>query len=183
MEIKSIDEYFLEINEYLLNIKNDSELSIYVFEIGFPFKWFVKSNENIECEVITTIDDVGKIYEIKPTNGDINISEVMEFIVKTIRTNEKIISMEESYEKEVKSYNEKLKSYNEKIKKEAKEFYIKIEELKEQIFDTSDESEIEILLEEINELTLEVKKREEILNNKIANFMDDAEDKIDVDEK
>ncbi len=172
MELKTINEYFSRVNNNLIAIKNNSETGMYEFEIGLPPKWYMKSNDDIECEVITEIENAGTLYSIKPINEELEVSDVMDFIIKTIETNERIISMEESYEEKVKSYNKRLKSINEKLKKEAEEFYGKIEELKEQIFNNLDDDEVEDILEEINELSKEAKKREDLLNENITSMID-----------
>lgn len=149
-----INEKFDSIKEYLLSIKNNVEEERFEFEIGLPEKWYIKSNNLIECEIVKKIEDFGSILKIYSKSESATTEDVFNFIIKTIETNNKIADME-------KSFKEEVETKKQKIKNEVEAFYAKIEELREKSFENLDDEETIIKnLSEISKLTQEAKKRE-----------------------
>lgn len=149
-----INEKFDSIKEYLLLIKNNVEEERFEFEIGLPEKWYIKSNDFIECETVKKIEDFGSIMKIYSKTESTTTEDVFNFIIKTIETNNKISDME-------KSFKEEVETKKQKIKNEVETFYAKIEELREKSFENLDDEETIIKnLSEISKLTQEAKKRE-----------------------
>lgn len=170
-----IDVYFERVNNYLISIVNNTISGFYEFEVGIPNEWYMKSNSKVECELIVNVEDEGKIYKIAPKNSDVKISEIFEFIDKTIKTNIKIADME-------KTFNDKVTSDKERIKNEVNEFYGKISKLREESFDKMDDDEaVDTIMSEIEKLTNEVKKREIALCELDVSNIDES--KIEDDEQ
>lgn len=149
-----INDKFDSIKEYILSITNNVEQERFEFEIGLPEKWYIKSNNSIECETVKEIKDFGSILKIYAKSDTVTTDDVFNFIIKTIETNNKIADME-------KSFKEEVETKKEKIKKEVETFYSKIEELREKSFENLDDDEtIKKNLSEISKLTDEAKKME-----------------------
>lgn len=154
-----INEKFDSIRDYLLKITNNVDEMRLEFEIGLPNKWYYKSNDFIECEVLVEIKEQGTILKIYPKKEDVTTDDVINFIIKTIETNNKITEMEKSFE-------DKMKSEKEKIQTEVESFYSKIRELREKSFENlDDEKTIMNNLNEISKLTEKAKKKEKQLES------------------
>ncbi|MFW6243344.1 MAG: hypothetical protein ACOC2W_04225 [bacterium] len=143
---KSINEKFKKIEDYFIKAVNNFEENRIEFEIGFPEKWYYKSNDIIKCEE-DNVEGVGKILKIYPQEEGYYIEDTINFIIKTIETNNRISEME-------KSFKEKMESEKEKIQKEVDNFYSQIEELREKSFDNIDDDEqIDQNLDKIKEIS------------------------------
>jgi hypothetical protein len=146
----NINDKFKKIETYLIKITNDFDKGVFVFQVGFPEKWFYKSNEHVECQKIANIEQEGEsagfIIEIFPKKEDIYIEEVVNFIVKTVETNNRIAEMEELF-------MEKMKTEKQKMLKEVEEFSSQIENFRMSSFDDLNNDEnIEFNLNKIKKV-------------------------------
>lgn len=149
----NINKKFKKIESYLIKIDNDLDKGVFTFQVGFPRKWFFKSNDIIECEKVADVDEGnGIILNIRPKNSEIYVDETLNFIMKTIDTNNRIAEMEEMFVKKIEEEKKKMRD-------EVKDFYSQIENFKEDSFeDLDDENNINSNLEKIKAVSEEFEK-------------------------
>jgi len=99
-------------------------------EMGLPKTWVFEENSEIGCEV-TFDHESGKVVRIFPKKDGIVIDDLVAFVELIIVTNEKISEKE-------KEFTDKLKEMKNVMESEAKKYYDELDEMKENVFKTTD---------------------------------------------
>ena len=124
-----IENILKPISGYLIFIARDTMKGNYNLQIGIPNSWVFDSNDNIECEVIEELPN-GKRINVKPKKENVNIDDLVSFVVIIVEINERIANKE-------KEFSEKMDEMKSHFEDEYKNFYKELDELKENSFQTA----------------------------------------------
>lgn len=125
--MKNIEEGLEPLSGHLLAIKRNTINGWYELEIGIPNGWIFKGNDLIECETLKEGDE-GILLRISPKQEGIIVDDLFMFVELIINTNSRISAME-------REFTDQLNSAKEELKGQAKNFYQKLDDLKEKSFD------------------------------------------------
>ena len=130
---ESVIELALQpVTGYLISIKRNTLKGWYELEIGIPKNWVYDENNEIECEVLEE-SETGKLINVSPKNEDIWIDDLISFVEIIIKTNNRIAEKE-------KEFTDKMQQMKDQLEKEAKKFYVELDELRENSFKTLNDS-------------------------------------------
>lgn len=133
--MKTIDKILKEkgVDGYILTINRNPEFGYYELEVGIPKTWVYQKTDIIDFEVIAETEK-NILLHIFPLQQDVVvIDDLIEFVSLIISTNEKILRMQQEFDDEMKKVKEVLEN-------QAKEFYKKLEMVKDSSFTTLEEN-------------------------------------------
>ena len=133
--MKTIDKILKEkgVDGYILTINRNPEFGYYELEVGIPKTWVYQKTDIIDFEVIAETEK-NILLHIFPSQQDVVvIDDLIEFVSLIISTNEKILRMQQEFDDEMKKVKEVLEN-------QAKEFYKKLEMVKDSSFTTLEEN-------------------------------------------
>lgn len=113
---------------YFATLKRDTTNGWYLLEIGLPLNWVFKSNDVIDCEIVSE-NKHGKLIIIKPKekSKDVTADDLLEFAELIKKTNIEIVNRE-------KSFTEKMDKVKKGLEDEINLFYVELENLREESF-------------------------------------------------
>lgn len=112
---------------YVISMTRDTVHGWYELEVGIPSNWVYSGNENINCEILNEVKDVGRIIKVTQKNDEVNVDDLYYFVELIIHTNQKIAEKEEQFKT-------KMSEMKNLLEKEAKSFYEELDKLKEDSF-------------------------------------------------
>jgi len=130
--MKTIEALLEPITGYLISITRNALEGWYEMELGIPKGWVFNENKEIKCEVLSEVGS-GKFIKISPKNLDIVIDDLVAFVVVIMETNQKIADKE-------KEFTERMSTMKENLEKEVKVYYEELDKLKESSFKSLSES-------------------------------------------
>lgn len=115
-----------KISDYLLSITRNTDGGWYEITIGLPITWAFKDNDDISCEVLNETP-TGRLILIKPKFIDVDVDDLINFILLIISTNQKISEKEEEFKR-------KIENIKTTLEEELKNHTTELEKLKENSF-------------------------------------------------
>lgn len=127
--MKQIELALQSVDGYLLSISRNALDGWYELEVGLPNNWVYDGNNKISCEVIDKTD-AGVLLKVSPKNKYIAVDDLVLFVEMIIETNKKIVEKE-------KQFTDKMQEMKSMLEAEAKKFYLEVDELKANSFNTN----------------------------------------------
>lgn len=127
-----IQDELNDIDRFIMSITKNPENDTYEFQIGVPPKWEFSSNDNINIEVITSVEQ-GSVLKLTTNDENIKFDDFVDFIKLIVEVN---IAIEEQ-NKELEETLSKQKAELEAI---VSKKLTEIEKMKADAFKTFEKS-------------------------------------------
>lgn len=127
-----IQNELIDIDRFIMSITKNPENDTYEFQIGIPPKWEFSSNDNIDVEVITAVEQ-GSVLKLTTKDENITFDDFVEFIKLIVDVN---IAIEEQN----KELNEVLNKQKMEMEAIVSQKLTAIEKMKENAFKTFEKS-------------------------------------------
>jgi hypothetical protein len=124
--MKTIELALESTSGYVNSFTRNTTEGWWELEMGLPKGWVYDENSKIGCEIVFE-NDIGKLIKVSPKKKDVVIDDLIAFVEIIILTNEKIAEKE-------KQFKDKMQEMRGLLEKEAKSFYLELDELKENSF-------------------------------------------------
>jgi len=124
--MNTIETALQSITGYLISIVRNTQSGWYELEIGIPKNWVYNENNEIKCDVMDE-SSTGKLIKISPKKNNIIVDDLVTFVEIIIETNNRIAEKE-------KEFTDKMQLMKDQLEKEAKKFYVELDEIREKSF-------------------------------------------------
>jgi hypothetical protein len=124
--MKTIETLIEPITGYLISITRNAMEGWYELQIGIPKGWVFNENKEIKCEILNEAES-GKIIKISPKNPDIVIDDLISFVGIIMETNKKIAEKE-------KEFTDRMTTMKENLEKEVKAYYEELDKMRADSF-------------------------------------------------
>lgn len=118
-----------KISDYLISINRNTGGGWYELTIGLPITWAFKDSPDVSCVVINETN-TGRLILIKPNFIDVNVDDLIDFVLLIINTNKKISEKEEEFKRKIEdiknNLEDELKKHNLELEKLKKSSFIEL---------------------------------------------------------
>lgn len=163
-----IQKAFEKLEGRLLSLERNTTKGYYELKVGLPSTWIYETNDDIDVEVIVETEN-GVLLLLSPTNDEVTLDDMIDYINIVIDANEEIARKEEEFLKKMEKVTESLKA-------EKESFYESLEEFRKKRFNLLKEEEEKPKTSKPK--TISKKKSEEETEEKETDTKDKLLDKI-----